>query len=94
MTFSEYFDNLSLKGRIVATLEYKQLYSSYNINMIFYELYVTLVNDMNCINALTYLPQIWSTHPSWEAEALTDFRVFGSKVKVTGVKCAQTVSDQ
>ena len=55
MTFSEYFDNLSLKGRIVATLEYKQLYSSNNINMIFYELYVTLVNDMNCINALTYL---------------------------------------
>jgi len=55
MTFSEYIGNLSLKGRIVATLEYKQLYSSYNINMICYEIYVTLVNDVNCINALTYL---------------------------------------
>ena len=48
----------------------------------------------NSSNALTYLPQTWFTHLSWAAEERIYFEIIRSKVKVTGVKCAKTNSDQ
>jgi len=49
------------------------------------------VFDQLLENALTYLPQTLSTHPSLAAEEPSWNWVTGSKVKVTRVKCAQTV---
>ena len=48
------------------------------------------VFDQLTENALTYLPQTWSTHPSLAAEEFYWNWVTGSKVKATRIKCAKT----